>query len=365
MALLRLDAPEVARLVRAHNGAVALLLLVHLPVVHQLFQRAQRHEAVHIDVALLADAKRAVLRLQVRRGIPVRVEQHHLIGGGEVEAEAACASGHQEDKARVRIVEVVDSLLAVLLDSGAVQADVAVPAARHQALQDVEHAGGVAEQQHLGRVAAATRALARPARHQLLQRRHLAAVRRVAGGQKSAVGAQAAQRWRVVPKHQRRLLLRARQCGRVARHPLRVRLHQLQMVGHLLQQRDAGSHKAGGAARPLGLRGTALRFVALAALRVGEGVRGVGACAAVQLRPEHATLLARRRPVAAALAVHAAATVTVIIHADQELEVGGRQQPLVGPQLHRAQAAQHDVVRLLRELVPDGVVLGAAQQVLV
>lgn len=44
---------------------------------------------------------------------------------------------------------------------------------------------------------------------------------------------------------------------------------------------------------------------------------------------------------------------------------GGGGNPLVGPQLHRAQAAQHDVVRLLRELVPDGVVLGAAQQVLV
>ncbi len=72
-----------------------------------------------------------------------------LVGGREVQAEAAGSGGDEEQEQGGRGVEVVAELLAVLLAGAAVQARKVVARARDQLLDDVEHLHAVAEQQHL------------------------------------------------------------------------------------------------------------------------------------------------------------------------------------------------------------------------
>jgi hypothetical protein len=94
-----------------------------------------RAEAEHLHRLLLADAVRAVHRLQVHLRVPVAVVEDDDVGSREVDAQAARARREQEAKllAAVR-VERVDHVLAVLARRVAVDAAVLVRPAREAAL---------------------------------------------------------------------------------------------------------------------------------------------------------------------------------------------------------------------------------------
>ena len=72
----------------------ALLLPVELDDL--FFDRVLGDESIHGDGALLADAVGAVGRLRFHRGVPPRVEVNHVVGGGEVQAEAAGFEADEE-----------------------------------------------------------------------------------------------------------------------------------------------------------------------------------------------------------------------------------------------------------------------------
>ena len=83
---------------------------------------------------------RAVLRLQILLGVPIRIEEQHRVRGREVDALAAGASAEQKDpRLRVWLVEGEDLLLALGLWDRAVDA-AAGPGAQHAAvrLEEVE-----------------------------------------------------------------------------------------------------------------------------------------------------------------------------------------------------------------------------------
>src|SRR5437867_3854494 len=86
---------EIAALERAGEAVLAddvagqgRLLLLELPDL--FLDRALGEHAVGDDGAILADAMSAVDRLGLDGRIPPRVEQHHVIRAGEVEAGAPC-----------------------------------------------------------------------------------------------------------------------------------------------------------------------------------------------------------------------------------------------------------------------------------
>ena len=78
-----------------------------------LLDRVGGDEAVDRDRAGLADAVGAVGGLVLHRRVPPGVHVDHVVGGGEVQAEAAGLEGDQEQVA-LAILEGVDPLLAGL-----------------------------------------------------------------------------------------------------------------------------------------------------------------------------------------------------------------------------------------------------------
>ena len=78
-----------------------------------LLDRVPRDQAVGEDVPRLADAVRAVDRLRFDGRIPPRIEQEDVVGGGEVQAEAAGLQADQEHAA-VRVgLKPLDARFAV------------------------------------------------------------------------------------------------------------------------------------------------------------------------------------------------------------------------------------------------------------
>jgi hypothetical protein len=88
------------------------LLLLQVPDL--LLDRAGGDEAVGVDRAGLADAVGAVDGLGFDGGIPPRIVQHDVAGGGEVEAGAGGAEGEEEHGGACLVVEGADHFLPVL-----------------------------------------------------------------------------------------------------------------------------------------------------------------------------------------------------------------------------------------------------------
>lgn len=102
-----LDAAKEATLGRGGVADVGLLLLVDLADVDELLDRAGRDHPVDVDVARLTPAIGAVHGLEVVRRVPwtvsqiderertVGIEDDDLVGGGQIESDAA---GHGRDE---------------------------------------------------------------------------------------------------------------------------------------------------------------------------------------------------------------------------------------------------------------------------
>ena len=125
-----------------------------------LLHRALAHQTVDVHVACLPDAVRAVLRLRVHRGVPVRVVEDHRVGAHEVDAEPAAARGEDEDEHLTVVVELLHHLLTLRQRRGAVHAQVGEVMHVEEGLEDVQHPRHLREQQ-------AAVALAAEARQQL------------------------------------------------------------------------------------------------------------------------------------------------------------------------------------------------------
>ena len=101
------------------------------------------------DAALLAEPPRPLPRLDVCRGVPVRVIQQHPVRPRQVDSQAADPRRQQEHKDRVVAVEVVDHAGAQRHRDGAVHAVVAHRGAADVALEDVKHLLRLREEQRL------------------------------------------------------------------------------------------------------------------------------------------------------------------------------------------------------------------------
>eukprot|EP00053_Salpingoeca_punica_P017129 m.163900 g.163900 ORF g.163900 m.163900 type:complete len:637 (-) comp17120_c0_seq4:1564-3474(-) len=144
---------------------------LHLSLFHNaLFDCALGDETENADRLCLADAVGAILSLQISLRIPVAVVEDDDVGSGEVNAETACTGAEHEDEllAVGRIV-LVDHALTVLVRRLAVEAAVLVAAPPAVVLQDVQHAGHLAEDEH-------ARALLLQLLQQPVKHDHLAAV---------------------------------------------------------------------------------------------------------------------------------------------------------------------------------------------
>ena len=101
---------EVARLDRE----VVQFALLHGLLQDVLLDGALAHHAVDVHLARLPDAVRAVLRLRVHRGVPVRVVEDDGVGARQVDAEPARARREDErEDLRVRVVPVHHALAAL------------------------------------------------------------------------------------------------------------------------------------------------------------------------------------------------------------------------------------------------------------
>ena len=308
------------------------MLLADLAQVHQLLDGVRAHQAIHRHVALLADAVRAVLRLQVVGRVPRRVKYHHAVGRRQVEAHAASRGGDEEDEGAGAVaVEVVNQTLPVALLGAAVQARVR-PAARNQeALQDAQQPRAVRENQHLVAVGA-------PLVQQNLKRAQLAAVLRAGQVIQPVGGVAAACGLLVVAKQ--RMSNDGVAVALLFLTVIRISLHQLQVVRQLAAQRQERQHEARRA-----------RIAASAAKVVVD---------AHENRPV-------ALGVAAAAAFLAAEAVAGLVVARQQLNVFEMREAVVGALLDGRQLAQHHAVVLLRQLrqlrLDDGVRLQALQHV--
>ena len=110
--------------------------------------RALGHQPVDGDRPRLADAMRAAHRLILGRGVPPRVGDHHVVGGGQVEPEAAGLEADQEQVALAGL-ERGDAARALAGRRGAVEILVAMPAASSGCAQEREEVDELAEHQRL------------------------------------------------------------------------------------------------------------------------------------------------------------------------------------------------------------------------
>ena len=112
-----------------------------------LFNGARRDEAVHETVLFLAVAPDPRERLLVGCRVPVRVKEDEPVGSDEVEAAAAGLTAKKKDKLlAVRVVELVDELLALADIHGAIEAEAAVAARATEFVEDIKRLRVVAYQ---------------------------------------------------------------------------------------------------------------------------------------------------------------------------------------------------------------------------
>ena len=116
--------------------------LEHLLAVDLLFDGTARHEAIHDDVALLAQAVGTIDRLVVEV-VPRRIKDDDAVGARERDADAAALRRQQEARDALVRVEAVDQLLSIVnVRDRAVDTHEShsQPLGRQHALHNVEHA---------------------------------------------------------------------------------------------------------------------------------------------------------------------------------------------------------------------------------
>ena len=122
-------------------------LLVRLALEDFFFNGARGDEAVDETVLFLAVAPHARESLLVGRGVPVRIEEDEPVGADEVEAAAAGLAAEEEDELlAVRVVKLVDELLALGDVHGTVEAEAAVATRATELVEDVEGLRVVADE---------------------------------------------------------------------------------------------------------------------------------------------------------------------------------------------------------------------------
>src|SRR5215210_874443 len=121
--------------------------LAGLELEDLFFDGVAGDEAVGEDGAGLADAVGAVDGLGFDGGVPPRVEEVDVVGGGEVEAEAAGFQADEEEAASGIGLELLHQLLAVA--GLAVQVEVWETGGVEPAAEDAQEAGELGEDQRL------------------------------------------------------------------------------------------------------------------------------------------------------------------------------------------------------------------------
>ena len=109
--------------------AAARSRLVFCNSQNLLFNGVPRNQPVGEDLSRLADAVRAVDGLRFHRRIPPGIEKEHVLGGGEVQAQAAGFQADQE-KPAIRVVleafharlPIARGAVQILVDNALVQA---------------------------------------------------------------------------------------------------------------------------------------------------------------------------------------------------------------------------------------------------
>ena len=114
---------------------------------HLLLDGIAGDDAACEDLTLLADAVRPVDRLRLDRRVPPRIEQKHVLRGGQIQTDAACLEADQEQLAFRIGLKTLDAALAVA--SSAVQVFVGDALAIEVLAQNRQHAGELRKHQRL------------------------------------------------------------------------------------------------------------------------------------------------------------------------------------------------------------------------
>lgn len=112
------------------------------------FDGVLRNETVDCNGARLTDPVAAVLRLQVHRRIPIRVEEDDGVRADEVQANSACPSGENHGKDSRVAVELLDPELPFVRGDGAVEAEIGKTQESEEPLENREHSRELGENEH-------------------------------------------------------------------------------------------------------------------------------------------------------------------------------------------------------------------------
>ena len=104
-----------------------------------------------LHVVDLAEPIGSIHRLHVEGGVPLWLEDDHLGGRYEVDAEAACLSREEEEEDERVLIEVADAHPPLRRRGRPVETLVPVPLPQDVRLQDVEHLRVAREEKHLRR----------------------------------------------------------------------------------------------------------------------------------------------------------------------------------------------------------------------
>ena len=122
-------------------------LLVRLALEDFFFNGARGDEPVDKTVLFLTVSPHTSEGLLVSRRVPVRIEENEAVGADEVKAAAAGLAAEEEDELfAVRVIELVDELLALGDVHGAVEAEAAVAARAAELVEDVERLRVIADE---------------------------------------------------------------------------------------------------------------------------------------------------------------------------------------------------------------------------
>ena len=104
---------ECLSLLGVTQDLVCQELLEDLSVVNLLLNCASSHEAVDFHLALLSETPCTLARLDVSRGIPIRVIDDYSVGTSKVHTKTANLCRQQKDMQVWIVVELVDQVLAI------------------------------------------------------------------------------------------------------------------------------------------------------------------------------------------------------------------------------------------------------------
>src|SRR5208283_586719 len=126
------------------GGKVALGLL---KLQDFLLNRVAGNQAIGEDGPRLSNAMRAVYGLRFNRGVPPRIENEYILGGGQIQTQTAGLQADKEEPAVFVILEALHSGLAVT--GGAVKVFVDYAVLIQAVAENLQQAGELREHQRL------------------------------------------------------------------------------------------------------------------------------------------------------------------------------------------------------------------------